>query len=187
MKAFFHLPLLFGMFVAWSSVVQATEAEDHILKLASFTEPKGWTKKVLDFLSYPSVIFSKENVRIEIELFGGKDSPYPAPKEFLARLSTPRIGEPGQPAREGGVLNVGGKPTPSYYYPRTPFRIIGDPGVRFPPPLVQESVAETFVVVPAGERFFVLRFTEEGLPAAPNKDWPAFLKSFQIKTKPEVK
>ncbi len=193
MNAFLHLPLLLGMFALSSSLVHADDAEDRILKLASFTEPKGWAKEVREFLNLPNVIFTKENVSIEIELFGGKDSAYPTPEEFIARLLKRDIGKSGQPPREGVNLDVGGKPTPSYYYRRTTFRLrlTGDPSVKFPPPLVEEveeSVAETFVVVPAGERFFVLRFTQKGLPGhTPNEDWPAFLKSFQIRAKPEVK
>jgi hypothetical protein len=184
---------MLALFMALICAMQARAGEEEktLQKWASFTEPAGWAKAEHRYFGGPSLRYSRGHRTISVHLLGDKESKFPSVEAYLQSLQARGLLHPDAPPQAIGKLNVGGNEVAAYRVKS--FVPIGDPNFRTPTPL-HDPVEETFVVVPVGGRFFVLKFAIQGFQPTRQEDrdnqaveWLAFLRSFRLKNQPEKK
>ncbi len=156
--------------------IPVNQEKSDIDRLASYAPPKGW-KLEKSSAADPSVVIKNLRHVIRIRLFGGKNSRYGEPSDFLDGFQARTM---GRPPRKGRVVKVSGIRT-RIFNRRYPINL-GDPheaGTGDP-----DMADEEFCFVPVGGRFFVLSYAlESPMPDLDDLEgaaWKSFLKSFKL-------
>jgi len=148
---------------------------------AVFTVPAGWSEYEEIILGEPVLTLSRGPYTIKIHLFGGPDSRHETPADFLS--SWEARDDQGRPAGQLGSVRVGGNT--ALLYSRT-FSLSGKDRDLDDKASLERAYREEFVIVPAGNSFFVLTFTVPMKPPPPPDSsvetaWKAFFKGFRLK------
>ena len=135
----------------------------------------------------PLISLVKEFSFIRIHLFGGKESRYPTPQEYMASFAPPSF---EGPTAQLGTETVAGMEIPMY---RRRITLSGDPYGRVPQSSFP-TVQEYFCIIPLGERFAVLSYSYEPpqthhessrspFDVEGEEAWEEFLKTFKVRRK----
>jgi len=148
-----------------------------ISDLSQYTIPQGWTSENGLTQGDPRTVLSRDLHAITIRLAGGQGSRYKTSGDFLVGFEARSSG--GKPAEKLESAAAGGARV-IIYRRKVP--------VRLPPPDASgpaEFTTEEFCVVPAGKRFFVLKYSYGDSVPDPQyngkKAWRDFLKTFKLK------
>lgn len=147
--------------------------------LSQYAVPKGWTAEDGASQGDPQATLSKDLHVITVRLSGGKDSRYKTPGDFLVGFEARSNG--GKPAEKLQNAAAGGSRV-IIYRRKVPVRLPA-PDASGPAGLTSEE----FCVVPAGKRFFILKYSYGDTIPDPAYDgretWRRFLKDFKLKRK----
>ena len=176
------LPLILALASPARSVeAPVSKPRSEIRALASFSGPAGWLEEEDEVLGDPLVRFSSGPYTVRVSLFGGKKSRHETPAAFLSDFEA--LGEGDKPPGKLGLARVGAKKYPAY---RRRYEVSGRDPHAGGPPGIPETIQDDFVIVPAGERFFVLTLKTRLSPAyEPDKSgelaWKRLLETFKLK------